>query len=56
MKKFHFEVSDGFFPQKFSTVIEAATQQEAEQLCRECYAEDLGTMEDKLIVEFKGMK
>lgn len=51
MNKFTFEVSDGFFPQKFRITIEAATQKEAEKKAREVYAEDLGTTEDELKVK-----
>jgi len=56
MKKFHFEVSDGFFPQKFSAIFEGNTQQEAETECREWYAHELGTSEDELTVELIRIK
>jgi len=51
MKKYTFEVSDGFFPQKFRITIEAFTVKEAEKEAREVYAEDLGTTEDQLRVK-----
>jgi hypothetical protein len=51
MNKFTFEISDGFFPQKFRITIEAATVEKAEKEAREVYAEDLGTSEDQLVVK-----
>ena len=51
MKKFNFEVTDGFFPSTFEGETEALNIEEATSELKEWYAMELGTAEEEIQVK-----